>query len=150
MKRFLVKKYSSISANITWISRQILHFTAFYLGKQKSFNPKKIWSVPNLQDSSLWNQQMAPWRPNFPKPRLWDQQHHCNYNICPILFSFIFFFFHFQILSNRSNCHCGHICHTHFPLEPIAQWLDLCHTGRKLSFYCSTNGLSDRLNGFHL
>ena len=62
------------------------------------------------------------------------------------------FYFHFFSFSdpNCSNCHCGHICHTHFPLEPIAQWLDLCHSGRKLSFYCSTNGLSDRLNGFHL
>ena len=33
----------------------MLKFSAFYLDKQKSFIPKKIWSVPSLQDSSLFN-----------------------------------------------------------------------------------------------
>ena len=30
----------------------------------------KNWNVPFLQDSSFFNQQMAPWRPNFPNPGL--------------------------------------------------------------------------------
>ena len=42
----------------------------FSFDKQKSFNPKKIWSLLSLQDSAFATQQMAPWYPNFPNPRL--------------------------------------------------------------------------------
>ena len=48
----------------------MLKISAFYLDKQKSFIPKNIWNVPCLQDSSSFYQQMAPWRLNFPNPRL--------------------------------------------------------------------------------
>ena len=39
----------------------MLKISAFYIDKQKSFIPKKIWCVPSLQDSSFWNQQMLPY-----------------------------------------------------------------------------------------
>ena len=48
----------------------MLKMLAFYLYKQKSFIPKKNWSVPCTMDSSYFSQKMATWRPNFPHPRL--------------------------------------------------------------------------------
>ena len=48
----------------------MLKTLAFYLYKQKSFIPKKNWSVPCTMDSSYFSQKMATWRPNFPHPRL--------------------------------------------------------------------------------
>ena len=61
----------------SWIGKflikQMLKISVFYIDKQKSFIPKKIWSVPSLHDSSFFNRRMAPWRPNFPNPRPWLQ-----------------------------------------------------------------------------
>ena len=50
----------------------MLKISAFYLDKQTSFTPKKIWCVPCTVDSSYFSQKMATWRPNFPHPRLWS------------------------------------------------------------------------------
>ena len=38
--------------------KQMLKILAFYLNKQKSFIPKKIWSVPCTMDNSFFSQQM--------------------------------------------------------------------------------------------
>ena len=40
-----------------WI-KQLLKYSSPYLDKQKSFIPKKIWSVPFTIDSSFFSQQM--------------------------------------------------------------------------------------------
>ena len=49
----------------------MLKISAFYLDKQKNFIPEKTLGVPSLQDIFFFNQQMAPWHPNFPNPWLW-------------------------------------------------------------------------------
>ena len=58
--------------------KQKLKILAFYLDKQTSFIPKKYIKCtrPCTMDSSFFSQQMAPWRPNFPNPRLWTHYWH--------------------------------------------------------------------------
>ena len=39
--------------------KQMLKFSVFYLDRQKSFVPKKKWSVPCTMDSSFFSQEMS-------------------------------------------------------------------------------------------
>ena len=76
---FTIKKYHLNDVWMSWnlvrlheILKQMLKISAFYLDKQKKNIPKKILTDHvHTMDSSFFSQQMAPWRPNFPNPRLW-------------------------------------------------------------------------------
>ena len=56
----------------------MLKISDFYLDKETCFIRKKyIKSTrPCTMDSSFFSQQMAPWRPNLPNPRLWTHYWH--------------------------------------------------------------------------
>ena len=70
--KFMKSMFYGEFCEVSWNSELKIcwKFQLFILTNKKVLFLKKLRSVPSLQDSSFFSQQMAPWHLNFPNPRL--------------------------------------------------------------------------------